>query len=135
MANLTRKFPFVLHYHTGYGEAHYDLMLHYGDALATWQLKKSLNDLTINKPIKVNKIIDHRLVYLTYEGPISRGRGQIKKIDFGYYQPIKIEPNNWEFILIGQVSNSRYKLEKYQSENDVWILTKNFKTNKEEVIE
>ncbi len=52
-------------------------MLEQGETLATWQLTLPLSEIQEEQEIIVQKIQDHRLIYLTYEGAISRGRGQI----------------------------------------------------------
>ncbi len=116
--------PFVFHYHTGYQSPHYDLMLHSGDALATWQLEISLSQIGEQQTISVRKIQDHRLFYLTYEGEVSRERGKIKRIDFGYYEPLTIEFLDWIFILRGQQSINHYQLRKINPDNHIWSLTK-----------
>ena len=36
----------------------------------------------------VHRLDDHRLAYLTYQGPVSGGRGSVKRVDAGHIQPI-----------------------------------------------
>ena len=115
---------FVFHYHTDYKSPHYDLMLNYGDALATWQLEIPLSEMVEKQTILVRKIADHRLFYLTYEGEISRGRGKIKRIDFGYYEPLISEEFYWDFILRGQKYINHYQLRKIKLDDNIWSLTK-----------
>lgn len=115
---------FVVHYHTDCKSPHYDLMLNYGDALATWQLGISLSEMVEKQTILVRKIPDHRLFYLTYEGEISRGRGKIKRIDFGYYEPLISEECYWDFILRGQNYINHYQLRKIKPDDNIWSLTK-----------
>ncbi len=114
---------FVVHYHTGYGEAHYDLMLHYREALVTWQLNRPLSQIQNNQARKIRKIQAHRLIYLSYEGKISGSRGEIKRVDFGTYEPIIIEECYWNFILRGQDFTRHYELKKIVSEKDIWSLS------------
>ena len=115
---------FVFHHHTGYGQPHYDLMLEYGKTLATWQLTIPLSEIQYKQPIIVQKIQDHRLMYLSYEGTISKGRGQIKKVDFGDYKLLINETSHWECFLHGQHSTAYYTLTKIEGENNSWSLVK-----------
>ena len=74
---------YVVLHHTGYpGQPdHFDLMLAVDDAgpLRTWRL--------IRWPAEVGDaaepIHDHRRRYLTYEGPISGGRGKVRRVAAG----------------------------------------------------
>ncbi|MGK7879965.1 MAG: DNA polymerase ligase N-terminal domain-containing protein [Crocosphaera sp.] len=115
---------FVFHHHTGYGQPHYDLMLEHGETLATWQLTIPLSEIQEEQAIIVQKIQDHRLIYLSYEGTISKGRGQIKKVDFGDYKLLINEIFHWEFLLYGQHSTAYYKLKKIDLDNNSWSLVK-----------
>ena len=60
---------------------HWDFMLEADGALLTWRLS--------NPPAtgswEAEKLADHRLVYLDYEGPVSGGRGTVKCWDRGVY--------------------------------------------------
>ncbi|MDJ0581883.1 DNA polymerase ligase N-terminal domain-containing protein [Crocosphaera sp.] len=115
---------FVFHHHTGYGQPHYDLMLEYSETLATWQLTIPLSEIQQEQKIIVKKIQDHRLIYLSYEGTISKGRGKIKKVDFGDYKLLINEISHCEFILYGQHSTAHYKLKKIDLDNNSWSLVK-----------
>jgi len=63
---------------------HFDFMLEKEGVLETWRL----NLLPGNAPFIAEKIHDHRLIYLEYEGPISNGRGFVVRIDKGNYEII-----------------------------------------------
>jgi len=61
---------------------HLDFMIESGDRLRTWRL------LTPPEPgatIAAEAIGDHRTDYLDYEGPVSGGRGRVKRWDGGTY--------------------------------------------------
>jgi hypothetical protein len=76
----------ALHYvvlrHTGHGEAHFDLMIEPtagADTLLTWRADQwPLADGTRLTPLG-----EHRRVYLTYEGPVSGGRGEVRRVAEG----------------------------------------------------
>lgn len=59
---------------------HWDLMLEYGSALRTWRLA---TPLLVGEAIEATAVLDHRLAYLEYEGPISGGRGRVVRRDRG----------------------------------------------------
>ncbi|QDU38141.1 ATP-dependent DNA ligase [Maioricimonas rarisocia] len=69
---LTHDHPFL----------HWDLMLEADGALRTWRL---LDEPQPDVPLRAEALPDHRIAYLDYEGPVSRGRGQVTRWDAGTY--------------------------------------------------
>jgi hypothetical protein len=61
---------------------HWDLMFERDGALRTWRLFTSPED---SGDIPGEAISDHRLPYLDYEGPVSGGRGEVRRWDWGRY--------------------------------------------------
>jgi hypothetical protein len=61
---------------------HWDFMLQAGDVLRTWALSE---EPRIGAIIEAEALPDHRLAYLDYEGPVSRGRGTVTRWDSGRY--------------------------------------------------
>ena len=86
---------YVVLHHTGYpGQPdHFDLMLAV-DAdgpLKTWRLTRwPAEPSDVAEPIH-----DHRRRYLTYEGPISGGRGQVRRVAAGEADILAGEPDRW----------------------------------------
>lgn len=80
---------FVILHHTGWpGHAdHYDLMLQVaegaGDADPVLRTFGSLDDEFPHEGSRLRQIQDHRRAYLSYEGPLSGGRGQVARVDEG----------------------------------------------------
>jgi hypothetical protein len=69
--------------HHDWPTAHFDLMLEDGPVLKTWRLNRvPITD----EPELAKAIADHRLDYLTYEGPISGGRGTVRREESGEYR-------------------------------------------------
>ncbi len=64
-------------------ELHWDLMLERGAALRTWRLARP--PVTPGARIAAVALPDHRPHYLDYEGPVSGGRGTVKRWDTGDY--------------------------------------------------
>ena len=82
---------FVIILHTGCGPDHYDLMLEMleaGEALATWQLQRDCLDLSPGDSQTARKLPDHRRAYLSYQGPVSGGRGQVMRVRAGTYETL-----------------------------------------------
>jgi hypothetical protein len=72
---LTHDHPFL----------HWDLMLEDGGVLRTWRL---LEEPTIGLTVRTEKLADHRIAYLDYEGPVSGGRGVVGRWDHGTYDVV-----------------------------------------------
>ena len=103
----------ILHHRERHGE-HWDLMIEQADALATWQL--SLNPLAHrDQPIPATQIADHRKAYLEYEGPISRDRGDVTRIERGTCDILKTDKVSWIIRLQGQQLTGAFELPTAQS--------------------
>jgi hypothetical protein len=72
---------YVILYHEGFGEPHYDLMFESvpSGSLMTWRSK----DWPLAAGDELVRIGDHRPEYLDYEGPVSNNRGHVRKICSG----------------------------------------------------
>ncbi len=78
--------------------AHWDLMLEVGDALQTWAVEE---EIEAGKSCTAQRLADHRLDYLTYEGPVSNNRGRVKRSDAGVYELLSETPDNLQVQLCG----------------------------------
>jgi hypothetical protein len=96
---LTHDHPFL----------HWDLMLESGDALRTWRL---LDPPDTGGVIRAEPLGDHRRDYLTYEGPVSGGRGCVERWDAGEFRLGAETPERVEFQLAGQRLNGIAVLER-----------------------
>lgn len=72
---------FVVLHHTGVPDPHFDLMLETtpGSPLATWRCRH----WPIDRPGALVRLPDHRRQYLEYEGPVSGGRGEVRRVATG----------------------------------------------------
>ena len=72
---------YVVLHHSGHGAPHFDLMVERPDAdgLATWRLPT----WPPTGPIAAVALADHRRHYLTHEGPVSGGRGTVRRVASG----------------------------------------------------
>ena len=71
------RFVILVH---DYPSLHWDFLLETGDAAATWRLSDCPASGRI---IDAERIEDHRLLYLNYEGPVSGGRGRVSRVFSG----------------------------------------------------
>lgn len=77
---LTHDLPFL----------HWDFLLEQGDACLTWRLLSEPDESNV---ILAERLSDHRLLYLDYEGPVSGQRGTVTQWDSGTYQQLVEEPD------------------------------------------
>jgi hypothetical protein len=75
---------------------HWDLMLEANGVLRTWRL--TTPPQTPGEVIEAFALPDHRLHYLDYEGPVSGGRGVVKRWDAGDYEETA---DRLQFVLHG----------------------------------
>ena len=75
---------FVVQEHIIDDQTHWDLMLRCGERLLTWKVDLHPSRWS-DTEIFCKKVFDHRLKYLTYEGPISDNRGFVRVAVRGQY--------------------------------------------------
>jgi hypothetical protein len=90
------RFVILTHDHPS---LHWDFMLEHGPVLRTWRLLQSPD---MDGPIEAEPLPDHRLAYLDYEGPVSRGRGEVKRWDAGEYEEVESEEDRIVVRLAGK---------------------------------
>lgn len=83
---MEEKKRYVIQKHTRQDEpAHWDLMLEKGDCLETYRIGNE-PDQWSKGPIDAEKIFDHPLKFLTYEGIVNKGKGIVAIADKGTYE-------------------------------------------------
>src|SRR5262245_49367036 len=78
---------------------HFDFMLEHEGALWTWALEKIPAS---GEAIVAQRLPDHRLAYLEFEGEIEGNRGRVTRIDSGEYEPLEAKTTNVQIRLQGQ---------------------------------
>lgn len=97
---------------------HWDLMLEEGPGLRTWRLTEAPQP---GRAIAAERLPDHRCEYLDYEGPVSGGRGTVRRVDHGTYDvPVPSCPNRIRLRGARQVLNAELVM---GADHDVWRFT------------
>jgi hypothetical protein len=99
-------------------QLHWDFMLETGEVLRTWRLAAPP---VAEGAVAAEPIFDHRLAYLDYEGPISGGRGTVKRWDRGTFSCQVEEADRMVLQLEGTRLRGRVVLAR--NENGTWSLT------------
>jgi hypothetical protein len=89
----------VLYHQTPQGSeraAHWDLMLENDGILWTWALAADPRTSQ-----SAQRLPDHRLAYLDYEGPISGDRGSVSRWDTGEYAVLELSERRIRVRLSG----------------------------------
>jgi hypothetical protein len=115
---------FVLHRHSGYGDTHFDLMLEQKSALATWQFAQDPAGGDFSRPLPCRRLGDHRREYLDYEGPVSRGRGAVERVDAGDLELLTAQEALWRFRLAGPRLRGLFELHLIDSNHQDWSLVR-----------
>ena len=115
---------FVILIHSGSGPTHYDLMIRQDQALASWRLDQAPRDLQPGQALPARRIQDHRLEYLDYEGPVSRRRGEVQRLDRGPCRLLNCYLTQWQVQLEGAILRGVFRLERVGPAQDDWTLTR-----------
>lgn len=110
---------FVVLEHDSPQGRHWDFMLEQEASLATWALPLP-PDAAMEMP--ANRLPDHRLAYLDYEGPVSGNRGSVSRWDQGVYHIEQHTDELWLVTLQGQRLQGPVKLERIPEETSAWRL-------------
>ena len=80
------RFVLLEHHWNG---VHWDLMLEAGDVLRTWAIDAPI---VSDVELPARALVDHRPHYLEYEGEVSGGKGFVRRLDRGDYEPLVWTP-------------------------------------------
>ena len=118
---------FVIILHTGHGPEHYDLMLEMleaGEALATWRLERDCLDLRPSEALAARKLPDHRRAYLSYQGPVSGGRGRVTRVHAGTYETLDRRSDRLVVRLDSPGASATFELARTAEPGDEWRITR-----------
>jgi hypothetical protein len=111
---------FVILEHDGPRGLHWDLLLETGSTLATWALGQPPD---APGPIDAERLHDHRVGYLDYEGPVSGGRGAVRRWDTGTYEVVRKTDREWVVLLEGNRLRGTATLSQAGDDARPWLLT------------
>lgn len=116
------SYRFVLLQHD-WPEPHLDLMIQDGRPdLRTWALDSEPGlDPTI-----AHELPRHRPDYLDYEGPVSGGRGTVRRLDAGACDPVQIDSDRVVLRLHGAAFRGQLRLDRVDAQTSrgpVWLAT------------
>jgi len=82
----------ILRHQLPEGSVHYDWLLAVDHPakkdLLSWRCVKRPDFIRVGGVVQVERMADHRPIYLEYEGPISADRGSVERIAEGWWSPI-----------------------------------------------
>lgn len=108
---------YVILKHTTPKDTHWDFMLETGDHLSTWRIPIHPNKLKTT-PAKAEKIFDHPIKFLSYQGPVNKGTGNVTTADKGTYKIISQTPKKLQIKIKARIINGTYTLAKVI--NNTW---------------
>lgn len=120
-AGVQRRF--VVQHHVIGADAHYDLMIEEGNALATWRLPTALAQIG-DMPTPAERIAQHRRVYLDYEGPVSGDRGSVSIHERGVCRLLVGREDRWEIEFEGDRTRARVILQRLGSAATEWSIVR-----------
>jgi hypothetical protein len=106
---------FVIQKHTRGGDVHWDLMLEAGETLETYRLSLPPEKLKQEK-CSAEKIFEHPLRFLTYEGPVNKGEGNVEIAESGTYKLLQQRQDRIEIELNGEILRGRFELKHIREE-------------------
>ena len=109
---------FVIQKHSKAGDTHWDFMLETEGVLATWRLE--FPPETLPQICKAEKIFDHDTRFLTYEGPVNKGKGTVKIAENGTYEIVRKEENEMQIKMTGTILKEVFTLKK--AGENIWHL-------------
>ena len=96
---------------------HWDLLLEEEGKLRTWAMA---SEPVPGIAIDAEQLADHRLEYLTYEGPISNDRGSVTRWDEGSYTLLEDDSERILLLLNGQRIAGQVELCRESSATQRW---------------
>jgi hypothetical protein len=114
---MSREYKrFVIQKHTKGKNTHWDLMLERGSILQTYRLDKAPNE-ALHLAVNAIKIFDHPLKFLTYQGPVNKGRGDVRITESGTYKIVHQAHNQIELDLSGKILKGKFTLTHIEGDN------------------
>jgi hypothetical protein len=107
---------FVVQEHTEGKDVHWDFMLELNGILQTYRLDKA-PDETLHFAVNAAKIFDHSLKFLTYQGPVNKGRGNVRIAESGTYKIVHQARSRIKLDLSGKILKGKFTLTHIEGDN------------------
>jgi hypothetical protein len=101
----------------GQRPSHWDLLLESGETLRTWAL---IRPPEADKAIAADRLADHRVEYLEYEGPVSGNRGVVSRWDAGTFRWLADGPELVAVALDGRQLKGQLTLVPAEASGERW---------------
>ena len=101
-------------------KSHFDLMLQREGVLWTWTLDELPQ---AGQPALAERLPDHRLLYLDYEGEVAGDRGRVSRVDGGEFDLLAEGESYLEVVLRGETLRGRLKLDRLEGEPQRWRIS------------
>jgi len=98
-------------------ESHFDLMLEHAGALRTWALERLP---ALGEVVSAERLCDHRLAYLDYEGEVSGERGAVSRVDAGDYECVQENETQIVLSVSGQMIRGTLTLIAPEGQSHRW---------------
>ena len=69
-----------------------------------------------DKPVEAVKIFDHSPKFLTYQGGVNKGKGQVKIADSGTYEILTQAEDNRKLEFTGKILKGKFELLQVEGE-------------------
>ena len=92
------RFAILEHHWNG---VHHDFLLEAGESLRTWAIDEPIVQ---GRALLAYSLPNHRLAYLDHEGPVSKGRGHVSRVDQGIYEPLEWSSER----VVGRLEGSQF---------------------------
>jgi len=111
--------------------SHWDFMLQQDCVLATWQLIAlpadwhrllELDGSQSENIVLAERLPDHRLAYLDYEGPISGDRGEVHRIAAGTFEVLQQSDERLQVVLSSEKLQGVVQLTRDTAQPQAWQL-------------
>ncbi len=102
---------FVIQKHSRGSEFHWDLMLQRGERLLTWRVFVPAGEMGAGQ-IRAERIFDHPVRFLTYEGPVQGGTGKVEIEDSGGVSYESCGEDEVRFVLDGEILKGGFILKR-----------------------
>jgi len=97
------------------------MMLEGEAALVTYRLPLPPKEIAA-APVIVEKIFDHDLKFLTYEGPVNKGLGTVRIVDSGEFETTEKTAKTLRLQMAGKILCGEFTLDSI--EQDRWRFSK-----------